>query len=179
MRHRFALSFLLALAIAPPAVAQNAASPEAGLHAQIEAVFNAWLDALNRHDGRAAAAFFLPGAPAINPGGMVPGDSPDYVNRVEQQNQQGMTQEAQVDRVEPIGDAAAYAVGTYIATLSPGGDRQQRQGHWLQLFERRGASWKIAASSFTQVGPPRPLGNRRNWAAPRLTSAFDLLRTLR
>ena len=47
------------LAITTPAFGQNAA--EAKLRSEIEAVFTAWLDALNKHDGRAASAFFAPG----------------------------------------------------------------------------------------------------------------------
>jgi uncharacterized protein (TIGR02246 family) len=157
MWRRFALSFLVALAMTTPGLAQNA-GPDAKLRSEIEAVFTAWLGALNKHDGRAAAAFFAPGAPAINPAGLVAGDSPDYVNRIEQQGNRTVTNEARIERVEAIGNDAAYATGTYTATSGPDNNRQQQQGHWLQLFERRGGTWKIAASSFTQVGPARPVG---------------------
>jgi uncharacterized protein (TIGR02246 family) len=154
---RFALTLFVTAAMTAPAFAQNAGSADPRLRSEIEAVFTAWLDALNKHDGRAAAAFFAPSAPAINPSGLVLADGPDYVNRVEQQSSRTVTNEARIERIEPIGNDAAYAIGTYAATFGPSNNRMQQQGHWLQLFERRGGSWKIAASSFTQVGPARPL----------------------
>jgi hypothetical protein len=146
------------LAITNPAPAQNAGSADGQLRSEIEAAFTAWLNVLNKHDGRAASAFFAPGAPAINPAGLVPGDSQDYVNRIELQGQRGVANAARIERVEPIGKDAAYAVGTYTVTLGPNNNRQQQQGYWLQLFERRAGTWKIAASSFTQMGPARPVG---------------------
>jgi hypothetical protein len=86
------------------------------------------------------------------------GDSPDYPNRIEQQGQRSVANAARIERVEPIGNDAAYAIGTYTATRGPNNNRQQLQGYWLQLFERHGGTWKIAASSFMRVGPTRPLG---------------------
>jgi len=156
--HRFALSLIIAVAITKPALPQNAGSADAQLRSEIEAVFTAWLNALNKHDGRAASAFFAPGAPAINPAGLVRGDSPDYLNRIEQQGQRSVANEARIERVEPVGNDAAYASGTYTVTFGPNNSRQQQQGYWLQLFQRRDGTWKIAASSFTQVGPARPVG---------------------
>jgi uncharacterized protein (TIGR02246 family) len=160
MRHRFAPALFVTVAIAAPALAQDEGAAEQKQRSEIESVFNAWLDALNKHDGRAAAAFFAPGAPAINPSGLVLADSQDYVNRIGQQGQRSVTNEARIERVEPIGNDAAYAIGTYTATRGPNNNRQQQQGYWFQLFERRGGTWKIAASSFTQVGPARPLGKQ-------------------
>jgi ketosteroid isomerase-like protein len=158
MWHRLALTFLVALAMAGSALAQSAGSADAKLRSEIEAVFTAWLGALNKHDGRAASAFFAPGAPAINPAGLVAGDSQDYVNRVEQQGNRTIANDARIERVEAIGSDWAYASGPYTATSGPNNNRQQQQGFWLQVFERSGGTWKIAASTFTQVGPARPLG---------------------
>jgi uncharacterized protein (TIGR02246 family) len=163
MWQRFALTLYLFAAIAAlpfaPAFAQAAGTTaEQKLRQEIEAVFTGWLEALNKADGKAAAAFFAPGAPAINPAGLVRGDSQDYANRVEQQRQRNVKTVATILQVELIGSDAAYALGPYTATLGPDNKRTQVAGNWLQLFERRGGTWKIGASSFTQVGPPKDVG---------------------
>jgi hypothetical protein len=75
MWHRFALTLYLVGAIVAPALGQAAGTAaEQKLRQEIEAVFTSWLDALNRGDGKAAAAFFAPDAPTINPAGVVRGD---------------------------------------------------------------------------------------------------------
>jgi uncharacterized protein (TIGR02246 family) len=158
MRRRLALTLYLAAAAAAPAFAQAPGAADPKLRAEIEAVFTGWLEALNKADGRAAAAFFAPGAPAINPGGVVRGDSQDYVNRVAQQSQRNTNTMATIDEVKMIGSDAAYALGPYTVTQSTNKQHTQLQGNWLQVFERRGDAWKIAASTFTQVGPPKTIG---------------------
>jgi uncharacterized protein (TIGR02246 family) len=161
MWHRFVRTICLACAIAAaaaPASAQAPGAPEQKARAEIEAVFTAWLEALNKDDGRAAAAFFAPGAPAINPSGVVRGDSQDYANRIAQQSQLNTRTMALIDEVRMIGSDAAFALGTYTVVRGGNNKRTQLQGNWLQLFELRGGVWKIAASSFTQVGPPKTLG---------------------
>jgi len=66
------LTVYLVGAMAAPAFGQPAGrSAEPKLRQDIEAVFSAWLDAINRGGGKAAAAFFLPDAQAINPQGGV------------------------------------------------------------------------------------------------------------
>ena len=159
MWQRFALTLYLIGAIAAPAFGQAAsASVEQKLRQEIEGVFTSWLDALNKADGKAAAAFFAPGAFAINPAGAVLADSQDYVNRVEQQRQRNAKTTATIEQVQPIGSDAAYATGPYTATSGPNNNRSQAQGNWLQVYERRGDAWKIVASSFTQAGPPKKVG---------------------
>jgi ketosteroid isomerase-like protein len=156
MWHRFALTLYLVGAIVAPAFGQAAA--EQKLHQEIEAVFTSWLDALNKGDGKAAATFFVPGAPAINPGGVVGGDSQDYVKRIEQQRQRKSNTMATIERVQGIGSDAAYATGSYTNSFGANANLTQAQGNWLQVFERRGDGWKIAASSFSQVGPVKNVG---------------------
>ena len=69
---------------------------DAKLQQEIEAVVNAWLEALNRADGKAAGAFFLANAPVINPAGLVRG-GPEYVNRVEFRQEQNVKTMAKID----------------------------------------------------------------------------------
>jgi uncharacterized protein (TIGR02246 family) len=159
MWRRFALTLYLLAAVAGAAHGQAAgAAAEQKLRQEIEAVFTGWLDAFNKGDGRAAAVFFAPGAPAINPAGEVLADTQDYVNRVEQQRQRISKTTATIERVQAIGSEAAYATGAYTTTFGPANNLSQRQGIWLQVFERRGDAWKIGASSFTQVGPVKTIG---------------------
>src|ERR1700674_407008 len=151
MMHRLALALCLAGLAALPAFGQEAGtSSEPKLRQEIEAVFNNWLDALNRGDGKASAAFFVPNAPVINPQGMVRGGQ-EYVNRTEMQRQQNVKTTAKIDQVQAIGSDAAYAVGPWSTTFGPGGGQQAR-GMWVQVYERRGDAWKIGVSSFTRVG---------------------------
>jgi ketosteroid isomerase-like protein len=161
MWHRFAMILVLAVAAAVPAIAQPAGADQK-LQQEIEAVFNAWLDAINRGDGKAANAFFAPNAPAINPTGLVH-SGPEYTNRVEMR-QENVRTNAKVDGVQAIGSDAAYAVGPW--------NSQQARGMWLQLYERRTDGWKISASSFTRVGGPQGnaganAGANANAGAPR------------
>jgi uncharacterized protein (TIGR02246 family) len=157
MWHRLALTLYLAGAVASPVFGQAAGSPaEPKLRLEIESVFTNWLDALNRGDGKAAAAFFAPGAQAINPAGVVAGNSQDYVNRIEGQHQRNAKTTATIERVQAIGGDAAYATGSYTNTFGPN-NQFQTQGNWLQLFEHRDEAWKIGASSFSQVGPVKNL----------------------
>jgi hypothetical protein len=65
---------------------------------------------------------------------------------------------ATIEQVQAIGSDAAYAIGPYTATFGPNNNRSQVQGNWLQVFERRGDAWKIAASTFAQVGPVKNVG---------------------
>jgi uncharacterized protein (TIGR02246 family) len=112
MWHRFALTLYLVGAIVAPAFGQAAGTAvEQKLRQEIEGVFTGWLEALNKGDGKAAAAFFAPDAPAINPAGVVRGDSQDYVNRIEQQRQRGTRTMATIEQVQAIGSDAAYATG--------------------------------------------------------------------
>jgi ketosteroid isomerase-like protein len=151
MWHRFALILCVAVgagAASAPACAQQAgADPK--LQQEIEAMFNDWLEALNRGDGKAAVAFIVPNAPVINPAGLVHG-GPEYVNRVEMR--QNAKTIAKIDRVQAVGPDAAYAFGPWNVSGGPGG-AAQGGGMWLQLYERRADGWKISASSFTRVGP--------------------------
>jgi uncharacterized protein (TIGR02246 family) len=151
MWHRFALILCLtgATGVATPAFAQQADGQR--LQQEIEAVFTEWLDAVNRGDGKAAGAFFLPNAPAINPGGIVRGGQ-EYVNRIELQHQQNFKTTAKIDQVQAVGPDAAYAFGPWNSIFGPGGN-QRSGGTWLQFYERRADGWKITASSFTRVGP--------------------------
>jgi uncharacterized protein (TIGR02246 family) len=159
MWHRFALTLYLVGAIVAPAFGQAAGTAvEQKLRQEIEAVFTRWLDALNRGDGKAAAEFFAADAPAINPGGVVRGDSQDYVNRIEQQRRRSSKTTATIEQVQALGSDAAYATGPYTNTFGPNNNPSQSQGNWLQVFERRGDSWKIVASSFSQVGPVKNVG---------------------
>jgi len=158
MWHRFALTLYLAGAIVAPAFGQAPGAAEQKLRQEIEAVFTAWRDALNRGDGKAAAEFFAPDAPAINPGGVVRGDSQDYVNRIEQQRRRSSKTTATIEQVQALGSDAAYASGPYTNTFGPDNNQSQSQGNWLQVFERRGDGWKIVASSFAQVGPVKNVG---------------------
>jgi ketosteroid isomerase-like protein len=124
MWQRFAVTLYLVAATAglpfAGALAQaTGTGAEPKVRAEIEAVFTGWLEALNKADGKAAAAFFAPGAPAINLAGLVRGDSQDYVNRVEQQRQRNVKTVATIAQVELIGSDAAYALGPYTATLGP------------------------------------------------------------
>jgi len=156
MRRRLALTLCLIGTIAAPAFAQQAGTAsEQKLWAEIEAVFTDWLAAFNKGDGRAAAAFFVPGAPAINVGGVVAGDSQDYVNRIELQHQRKTKTVATVERVQATGSDAAYATGSYTSTFGPG-NQPPLHGNWLQVYERRGDAWKISASSFAQARPAAP-----------------------
>jgi ketosteroid isomerase-like protein len=157
MWHRFALILCLAAAAAAaaaaalPARAQQAGA-EAKLQQEIEAVLNGWLDAFNRGDGKAAGAFLLPNAPAINPNGLVRNGT-EYINRVElQHEQQNAKTTAKIDQVQAVGSDAAYALGPWTSTFGPNGGGRSG-GMWLQLYERRADGWKISASSFTRVGP--------------------------
>jgi ketosteroid isomerase-like protein len=158
MWRRLALMLYLAGVVATPVFGQATGSPiEQKLRLEIEGVFTSWLDTLNRGDGKAAAAFFAPGAPALNPAGVFAGNSQDYVNRIEGQHQRNAKTTATVERVQAIGGDAAYATGSYTNTFGPN-NQFQTQGNWLQLFERRDDAWKIGASSFSQVGPVKNLG---------------------
>jgi ketosteroid isomerase-like protein len=163
MWHRLALAVCLACTIAALPLAQAFAqavgtAAEQKLRSEIESVFTGWLDALNNGDGRAAAMFFVPGAPMINPAGVVRGDSQDYVNRIEQQRQRNSNTMATIERVQELGSDAAYATGPYTNISGPNNNRSHVEGNWLQVFERRGGGWKIGASTFTQVGPAKPGG---------------------
>jgi ketosteroid isomerase-like protein len=152
MLHRLSLALCLAGMAALPAFGQEAGtSSEQKLRQEIEGVFNNWLDALNRGDGKAAVAFLIPNAPAINPAGIVRGGQ-EYVNRIEMQRQQNLKTTAKIDQVQGIGSDAAYALGPWSSTFGPGGGQQSR-GMWVQVYERRGDAWKIGVSSFTRVGP--------------------------
>jgi uncharacterized protein (TIGR02246 family) len=158
MWHRFALTLYLVGAMVAPAFGQAPGAAEQKLRQEIEGVFTAWLDALNRGDGKAAATFFASDAPAINPGGVVRGDSQDYVNRIEQQRRRNSKTTATIEQVQALGSDAAYASGPYTNTFGPNNSQSQSQGNWLQVFERRGDTWKIRASSFSQVGPVKNVG---------------------
>jgi uncharacterized protein (TIGR02246 family) len=158
MWHRFALMLYLVGAMVAPVSGQAPGAAEQKLRQEIEAVFTRWLDALNRGDGKAAAEFFAADAPAINPGGVVRGDSQDYVNRIEQQRRRSSKTTATIEQVQALGSDAAYATGPYTNTFGPNNNPSQSQGNWLQVFERRGDSWKIVASSFSQVGPVKNVG---------------------
>jgi ketosteroid isomerase-like protein len=163
MRHRLLLLMFLAGA-AVPAHAQQPDS-EQKLRQEIEAMFTAWLDALNRGDGKAAAAFFVPNAPAINPNGIVRGGGQEQANRIELQHQQNSVTTAKIDQVQAVGSDAAYAVGPWRSTFGPAGESQVG-GMWLQLYERRGDTWKISASSFSRVGPVTNPANPANPTNP-------------
>jgi uncharacterized protein (TIGR02246 family) len=141
-----------------PAFGQAPGAAEQKLRREIEAVFTRWLDALNQGDGKAAAEFFAADAPAINPGGVVRGDSQDYVNRIEQQRRRSSKTTATIEQVQALGSDAAYATGPYTNTFGTNNNPTQAQGNWLQVFERRGDTWKIVASSFTQAGPVKNVG---------------------
>jgi ketosteroid isomerase-like protein len=163
MWHRLALMVCLIGAIAALPFAQAfgqavGTAAEQKLRSEIESIFTGWLDAFNKGDGRVAATFFAPGAPAINPAGVVPGDSQDYVNRIEQQRQRNAKTMATIERVQELGSDAAYATSPYTNISGPNNNRLQVEGNWLQVFERRGGVWKIGASTFTQVGPAKPVG---------------------
>jgi uncharacterized protein (TIGR02246 family) len=154
----FALILCLLGLTAAPALAQPAGTAaEPKLRAEIEAVFGDWLAALNKGDGRAVAAFFVPGAPAINVGGVLAGDSQDYASRIEQQHQRNTKTVAMVERVQATGSDSAYATGSFTATFGPG-NQPPLQGNWLQVYERQRGAWKISASSFALVRAARPAG---------------------
>ena len=158
MWRKFGLTLYLIGTIVAPACAQPAGgAAEQKLRQEIEAVFTDWLAVFNKGDGKAAAAFFLPGAPAINLGGVVAGDSPEYVNRVAQQHQRNVTTTATIERVQATGTTAAYATGSYTATFGQG-NQPPLQGNWLQIYERRGDAWKISASSFALARAARAPG---------------------
>jgi ketosteroid isomerase-like protein len=163
MRHRVLLLMFLAGA-AVPARAQQAGS-EQKLRQEIETTFTAWLDAFNRGDGKAAAAFFVPNAPAINANGIVRAGGQEYVNRIEMQQQRNLATTAKIDQVQAVGSDAAYAVGPWRSTFGPAGESQVG-GMWLQLYERRGDTWKISASSFSRVGPITNPANPANARGP-------------
>ncbi|HEV3371002.1 MAG TPA: nuclear transport factor 2 family protein [Xanthobacteraceae bacterium] len=152
MWHRFAMILILSVAAAVPALAQQAGTDQK-LQQEIEAVFNGWLDVYNRGDGKAAIGFLLPNAPFINPNGIVRG-GPEYVNRVELQQQQNVKVTAKIDQIQAVGPDAAYALGPWTSTFGPNGGGRSG-GMWLQLYERRADGWKISASSFTRVGGPQ------------------------
>jgi ketosteroid isomerase-like protein len=155
MWRRFGLTlYLLGMIVAPACAQQAGTASEQKLRQEIEAVFTDWLAVFNKGDGKAAAAFFLPGAPAINPGGMVAGDSQEYANRIVQQHQRNVTTTATVERVQATGTTAAYATGSFTATFGQG-NQPPLQGNWLQIYERRGDAWKISASSFAQARAAR------------------------
>jgi ketosteroid isomerase-like protein len=135
MWHRFALILVLSGAAAVPAFAQQAGS-EQKLQQEIEAVFNNWLEAFNRGDGKAAAAFFVANAPAINPNGVVRVTGQEYANRVQMQHQQNFNTTAMIDQIQAIGSDAAYALGPWTSTFGPNGGGRSG-GLWLQLYERR------------------------------------------
>ena len=136
MWHRFALILCVAGVAGVAGTPARAQQPgaEAKLQQEIEAVLNDWLEALNRGDGKAAVAFFVPNAPVINPAGLVHG-GPEYVNRVElRQNAKTV---AKIDRVQGVGSDAAYAFGPWNTSGGPGGASQG--GVWLQLYESHAA----------------------------------------
>jgi uncharacterized protein (TIGR02246 family) len=149
MWHRLTLFVYLVGVITAPAFGQ--ATSEQKLRQEIETVFTEWLAAFNKGDGKAAAAFFAPDAPAINAGGVVRGESQDYINRIELQHRRNTNVVATIERVQAIGDSAAYATGPYTATFGSG-NQSQEQGNWLQVYQRRGDAWKISASIFSRVG---------------------------
>jgi ketosteroid isomerase-like protein len=120
---------------APAFGQQGSASLEEKFRQEIETVFMSWLDALNRGDGRAVAAYYLPGAPAINPAGVVRADTRDYVNRIERQHQRNLKLTAMIDRVQAIGSDAGFAVGHFTSTFGTNDSRSQTQGNWVQVFE--------------------------------------------
>jgi ketosteroid isomerase-like protein len=154
MSHRFALILCVAgmagVLTAPARAQQAGADPK--LEQEIEAVLNGWLDAYNRGDGKAASAFFLPTAPAINPNGIVR-NGPEYVNRIELQHQQNFNTTAKIDQVQAVGSDAAYALGPWSSTFGPNSGGRAG-GMWLQVYERRADGWKISASSFNRIGGP-------------------------
>jgi uncharacterized protein (TIGR02246 family) len=151
-----ALTLCLVGMLATPALAQPAGTTsDQKLRFEIEAVFADWLAALNKGDGKAVAPFFVPGAPAINVGGVAAGDSQDYANRIEQQHQRNTRTVASVERVQATGSDSAYATGSFTATFGPG-SQPPLQGNWLQVYERRGGAWKISASSFALARSARP-----------------------
>jgi uncharacterized protein (TIGR02246 family) len=152
MLRRLTLLLCLVGAIAVPASGQQVSvSAEQQLRHDIDAILTKWLDALNRGDAKAAALFFLPDAPAINPNGMVRAGGQEYINRIELQHQQNLQTTAKIDQVQAIGRDAAYAVGPWVSTYGANNE-SQAHGVWLQVYERKGAVWRISASSFTRVG---------------------------
>jgi ketosteroid isomerase-like protein len=132
-------------ATAAPAFAQQ------GLRQAIDAVFSDWLDAVNRGDGNAATALFLPSAPTINPNGIARVTGQEYANRIELQHRQNARTTARIDEVHAIGSDGAYAFGPWTTTFGANGE-SEAHGMWLQLYQRQGLVWKIGASSFTRVG---------------------------
>jgi hypothetical protein len=85
------VSGLLALAAVTPAFSQEAGVgvPDKTRH-QLEAAFATYLDALNRHDGKAMVALYAPGAVAINARGMVRGDSQETPNESRSSRRRGI-----------------------------------------------------------------------------------------
>src|SRR5947209_10216035 len=96
------LAPMLALTLTMPAFSQSTAGVDQQVRQKAEAIVTQYADALNKGDGRARAALFVPNGIDINPLGKFRVTEEQYQENAQLSHKLGLTLSAKVDDVEPL-----------------------------------------------------------------------------
>ena len=151
-------SVALAAALASsPAVAQSPSPPDASVAPQIEQLIAQYVEAFNRRDAAALAAFFTEDAVFVGAtGNPVEGRAAieKFWAKIFAQGAD-VVEESRASEIHALGDNA-WGIGQYTATFNGKNAPPETKGHWAAIYVRVDGAWKVRLlSGGPNVLPPQ------------------------
>jgi len=158
---RLLVSAALALGVAfLPAIAETSSTPDAGLAAKIEQLIADYVQAYNRHDAAALAAFYAIDGVFVSVTG-TPIEGRDAIEKFWEATFERLgdvNQSVKAIEVHALGDGA-WAIGEYSAKRKGQVGPPEIKGHWSAVYVPEGGAWKVRMlSGGPNVVPLPPTG---------------------
>lgn len=155
------VSAALALGFAfSPAIAQTSSTSDAAVVAKIEQLIADYVQAYNRHDAAALAAFYASDGVFVSVTG-TPIEGRDAIEKFWQTTFKrigDVNQSVKVIEIHALGDGA-WGIGEYSAKLKGQVGPPEIKGHWSAVYVPEGGAWKVRMlSGGPNVAPLPPAG---------------------
>lgn len=156
-RHFVSAALSLGLAISP-AMAQTTSTSDAAVVPKIEQLIADYVEAYNRHDAAALAAFYTADGVFVSVTG-TPIEGRDAIEKFWAATFQrigNVTQSAKAFEIHTLGESA-WGIGEYSARRKGQVGPPEIKGHWSAVYVPEGGAWKLRMlSGGPNVQPPSP-----------------------
>jgi len=156
---RLLVSAALTLGIAfSPALAQANSASDAAVAAKVEQLIADYVQAYNRHDAAALAAFYASDGLFVSVTG-TPVEGRDAIEKFWEtifKRIGDVNETVKTTEIHALGDGA-WAIGEYSARRKGQVGPPEIKGHWSAVYVPEGGAWKIRLlSGSPNVAPPPP-----------------------